>query len=210
MNIETFQSLRFIGLTILFLISLSTNGLAEDKKTEPVKEKNNIEEIIDAMGEEETDTSVTYSPDFCDFEITFPEKPMTTQRCPEGVGKCYTLTSYTMVYDLTTTVEIGVSCVPSTPAQFSRYSEPVIRAALNGMVARAGISEFSIKTDETEDTRQGSLVGTGPHGRSQKIYNAQLWVGQNSVFTVESKLIGGENSKADSAFSAILKSIKKK
>lgn len=115
-----------------------------------------------------------------------------------------------MVYDLATTIDISVTCVPSSPANYNRYNKRLIKTALNGMVGRAGITEFSINTQELENMRQGSLIGSGSYGTQEKIYNAQLWVGQNSVFTVESKLIGRSHREADTVFAEILKSIKVK
>ena len=182
---------------------------------ETEKEAEELQKILDeaakkAQQQKLEDEKNRYAPDFCDFEITFPEQPYTAKRCPEGVGKCYDLTSYTMVYDLTTTVDVSVTCVPSSPANYKRYSERVIKAALNGMVRRVGVDQFNINTREEENMRQGSLIGAGKQGRQNKIYNAQLWVGQNSVFTVEAQLVGSSHREADTVFSDILKSMKVK
>ncbi|HPF79282.1 MAG TPA: hypothetical protein PLF01_08350, partial [Alphaproteobacteria bacterium] len=114
------------------------------------------------------------------------------------------------VYDLTTTVEVSVTCVPSSPANYDRYNENVIRAALKGMVERAELKEYNINTKEDGDIRQGFLIGTGNYGRQTRIYNAQLWIGQNSVFTVEAKLTGRSHQEADTAFGDILNTIKRK
>lgn len=212
-------ALRLSGMTIMVLLTLclSLPAYAEDKKeaaetetAEEVKTTEEAKETEEPEEEEEEDPTTRYAPDICDFEITFPDEPYTSKRCPQGVGKCYELTGYTMVYDLSTTVDVSVTCVPSTPANYQRYNERVIKAALNGMVGRAGITDFSINTQETENTRQGSLIGTGNYGKQKRIYNAQLWIGQNSVFTMEAKLIGRKHHEADTVFSEILKSIKKK
>jgi len=204
-------------LILSFTLLISPTAFAEDDKKEDVKveqekPKTDLEKIIDLETESdvEEDPSVTFSPDGCDFEITFPDKPYTSKRCPEGVGKCYDLTGYTMVYNLSTTVEVSVTCVPSTPQNYSRYNERVIRAALNGMVERAEIGTHEIKFREYEDSRQGALIGSGTYGKQSRIYNAQLWIGQNSVFTVEAKLTGRAQGEADDAFGDILRSIQKK
>lgn len=156
------------------------------------------------------DKSFVYAPDGCDFEITFPEKPFNTRRCPEGSQQCYELTSYTMVFDLRTTVDISVSCNPSTPANYDRYTEEVIRAALEGMIARKEITEYNIGFKQYDTVRQATLTGSGNTGRQGKIYSAQIWAGPNSIFTVQAELVGGAHPQADAMFSEVLKSLKVK
>ena len=196
--------LLFMPFAMMLL--LITPAFAKDKKTTPP-----VEEIKEEIKEEEPeDTAIRYAPDFCDFEITFPEAPYTSKRCPQNTGKCYDLTGYTMVYDLKTTVEVSVTCAPSSPADYSRYNDRVIKAALNGMVSRANITEFEINTNEQDDVRQGSLIGTSTYGKQGRIYNAQLWIGQNSVMTIEAKLTGPKDNEADASFGDILASIQVK
>ena len=149
-----------------------------------------------------------YSPEGCDFEITFPEEPYLAQKCMPGGKTCYNLTSYTMVYDLHTTVDVSVTCNKSTPAEFKRYNEAVMKAALTGMIAERNLDNHTINYREDKITRSASLSGTGKTGAQDKIYTSQIWVGQHSVFTVQAELIGGEHKQADAVFSEILKSVK--
>lgn len=210
--------LRHWIASLLTLLAMTTllfvpTAYAEDKKERPeATAEEVVNDTVEATKEEEIieDPSVRYAPDYCDFEITFPDDPYTSKRCPEGTGKCYDLTGYTMVYDLSTTVEVSVTCIPSSPANYNRYNDRVIKAALNGMVERAGVTNFNINTKEYDDMRQGSLIGTGKYGRQKRVYNAQLWIGQNSVFTVEAKLTGRSHREADTVFGNILDSIKVK
>ena len=195
-KLRSLQSLRSVGMTLLIIL-LTTPASAEDKK------------LDDILAENNPPPAGYYSPEFCDFEITFPEKPYTSKRCPSGTGQeCYNIHGFMMVYDLTTTVDVTANCAPSTPENYNRYNEAVVKAALNGMVSRANIKNFTISTQNVEETRQGSLLGTGTHGKQDTIYNAQLWVGQNSILTVEAKLIGADHDKADKVFSYILKSMR--
>lgn len=178
----------------------------EQETTDPIDAV--LEELQADNKEPEDDSSVRYAPDFCDFEITFPEEPYISRRCPEEAkGKCYQLTSYTMVYDLRTTVEVSVTCVPSDTRKFERYNEPVMRAALQGMQKRAGIDQYDIRYDEQNTHKHASLNGTGGQGRQSQIYSAQLWSGPNSVFTVEAKLTGPSHHEADATYAEILKTI---
>ena len=148
-----------------------------------------------------------FGPDFCDFELTFPEAPMQTQRCMPS-GDCYSLYSYTMVYDLQTTVDISVNCTPSTPANFKRYTQGVMKAALAGMVEERNLTSYDITYKEDGKYKNAALSGTGKTGAQDKIYTGQLWVGQNSVLTVQAELIGAEHKDADESFGKILQSLK--
>ncbi len=112
-----------------------------------------------------------------------------------------------MVYDLRTSVEVSVTCVPSDQRKFERYSERVMRAALQGMQKRAEIDTYDIGYTEQETHKHASLNGTGGSGRQSKIYSAQLWSGPNSVFTVEAKLNGPSHHEADAAYADILKTV---
>ena len=196
--------IAFLAMTLLTATAYAIEDTSSVDAIDAV-----LEEFQEETEEEEVeDTSVRYSPDFCDFEITFPEAPYASRRCPENAkGKCYQLTSYTMVYDLRTSVEVSVTCVPSDERKFERYSERVMRAALQGMQKRAEIDTYDIGYTEQETHKHASLNGTGGSGRQAKIYSAQLWSGPNSVFTVEAKLNGPSHHEADAAYADILKTV---
>lgn len=195
---------KYIWIASLTLaMTISFHAYAKDKK----EEAKNLNDIIAETALEEGE--FRYAPKECDFEITFPEAPHTAKRCPNGPKSCTTLTSYTMVYDVTATIEVSMTCVASTPAKYKDYSEKVIRMALNGMVKRGNVTDHEINATQEENYRMGSLLGTATRGKQNSIYNAQILVGQNSIMTVESKLIGPAHEKADKVFADILSSIKK-
>ena len=59
-----------------------------------------------------------------------------------------------MVYDVSTTIEVTMTCVPSTPEKYKKYTKNVISLALKGMLTRAEITEHEINTIEEEDLRK--------------------------------------------------------
>jgi hypothetical protein len=193
--------LALVGMTI-FCPAFA----AEEKKEETSAATQESEEPKDEKPESNPNR---YAPDFCDFEITFPEKPHLAKKCVPG-GQCYDLYSYTMVYDLQTTVDVSVTCNPSTPANFKRYTNGVMKAALMGMIDERNLTDYDIQFTEDKTTRSGALTGTGMTGAQNKIYTGQLWIGQNSVFTIQAELVGNQQKDADKAFSDILRSIKVK
>jgi hypothetical protein len=191
------QVLTPVLLSALLFAPLSL--AAEEKKTDTIPSEKPSKPTPSPIGR--------FAPDFCDFEITFPEAPFRTSKCPENGGACYDLYSYTMVFDLRTTVDVSVSCTPSTPEQFSRYNDAVIRAALAGMVDERRLDDYTTDVRDINQTRRGAITGTGKTGTQDKIYTAQLWIGPQSIFTVQAELIGDTHQGADQEFSAILRSI---
>lgn len=197
--------MRFFILTFLAFILVFPAYAEEETKT--------IDDIVEEVIEEkepEADPSSRYAPDHCDFEVTFPEEPYTAKRCPQGAKKCYDMTSYSMVYNAGTTVDFNITCVPSKPENYGRYNDRVLKSALLGMVQRSQVDDYEVNTEEQEDMRYGSLIGEARSGNQERIYNAQIWVGQNSVMTIEAKLIGRKHHEADAVFADVLKSVKRK
>ncbi len=206
-NIPSLRAKRsnLYGFTILWvaasisLLAITTGVHAEEEK--PAEEK-----TAEVKAEE---NPARFAPDFCDFEVTFPEKPAIAQKClPDG--KCFNVNSYTMVYDLSTTVDVSVSCNPSTPAAYKQYNESVMKAALAGMVENRNLSSHDIQFTEKDGIKSAAITGVGKTGTQDKIYSAQLWIGPNSVFSVQAELIGGEHAVADKSFRDILRSVKGK
>jgi hypothetical protein len=199
--------MKLIFSAFVLLSFLPLPAFAQEKKEEAATEK--TEETAAPKTEEKkpADNPGRYAPDFCDFEITFPEAPAVMKKCIPGAD-CYDLHSYTMVYDLQTTVDVSAVCNPSTPANYKRYTEGVMKAALAGMVEDRNLTEHQVKFTQEENVRSAALTGVGITGSQNKIYTGQLWIGQNSVFTVQAELIGGEHAQADKVFSEILQSIK--
>jgi hypothetical protein len=189
------------SLTFAITLIVSSSARAKDKE-------DTLDNIIAETALPEG--AYRYSPDGCDFEVILPNRPHTSKRCADKNQNCTTLTSYTMVFDVTTTVEVSLTCVPSTAEQYNAYSEKVIRLALQGMTRSENMNEHQINTSEKDGTRQGSLIASTKRGLQNALYNAQLWVGQNSIMTLEARLVGPTHEKADQVFGDILSSVKQK
>lgn len=207
-----------VHITIFLVILLSFTTFAqgafaenakESKEEKPADEKSANEKPVEKTKEPEKEIKGRFAPDFCDFEMTFPEAPLAREQCLPS-GECYTLNSYTMVYDLQTTVDITVNCTPSTPENYPQYTKGVMKAALWGMIEERNLETHDINFSEEGKFKSASLTGTGKTGAQDKIYTAQMWIGPNSVFTVQAELIGGAHDEADKSFSEILKSLKTK
>lgn len=188
-------------LALLLSVLLVTPALAQDRL--PPEATNQTIEVTPAP-----DTSVTLAPPGCDFQITFPAPPYSSRRCPDDAGgRCYDLTRYTMVYDMSTTVDVRFSCNPLLPGQYDQYNEGVTRTVLNGMAARANVMQSRTNHTQEGEIRRTTVSGTGMTGRQEKIYVAQIWTSPLSILTMEAELIGGEHTVADTVFSDILRSV---
>ena len=197
----------FWHATLLLLAMTMLVGLAHAKDD---KEEPNINDIIAETAL--PDGAYRYAPEICDFEMVFPSEPYIAKRCPQSQSgsqkSCYDITSFTYVYDVTTSVDITVTCAPSTPADYKTYSPPIIKTALQGMLRSKNVQDAEVNTREKEEYRVGSLLGATKRGKQNGIYSAQLWIGQNSIMTIEAQLIGPSHPKADIAFGDILSSVK--
>lgn len=184
-----------IGTKVLLALIILISGIApvyaEEAKAEgsEAESKAGAEPSPDAAAKtdkkKEDDKSYRFAPDFCDFEVTLPEEPAIMKKClPDN--DCFDVSSYTMVYDLQTTVDVSVTCNPSTPDAYENYNQAVMKAALAGMVESKNLSSHEMRFDESKEDniKSAAITGTGTTGRQEKIYTAQLWIGPNSVFTI--------------------------
>lgn len=150
----------------------------------------------------------TYSPETCEFSVTFPGEPYTVQRCENGDDdRCYNLVSYTQTYELNATVNFRVICNPIGPKIQKKYDESVSKSAVRAMGKKNALKTFETHYREEKEYRHASLVGEGRVGRTPMIYLAQLWVGQASVMSVEAELIGDPFEEADKLFSNVMASV---
>ena len=152
--------------------------------------------------------SVTYSPDYCEFSAKFPEEPYKIQECEDDAGtNCFEQVSFTRVYELSSTVTLRIVCNPSDPKVYSEYSAAVMGATLKGMTRDNYVKELHNSYREADGYKQAGLVAEGIKGMTDKIYVAQLWIGRQSVLTVEAQMIGEPNDAGDALFSVLLDNI---
>lgn len=204
-NFEPQRSRRTQRLNILFL-SLCT--LCASWLIFPYAAVAQDEAPQEEPAEAEEDPSVTYSPDFCEFGITFPESPYTVRRCEDdSKERCYDLVSYTQVYDMSSTVNFRVICNPVSPDVYKEYSAEVMELTLKALTKNSVVKQFESSFREEDTYKQAAVVGEGYVGRTPTIYIAQLWIGQQSALSVEAELIGNALPDADTLFSDVLKSV---
>lgn len=186
--------LRYTALLLLFMTFAALPAMAaDDTQTKTVTPT--------------ADGNYVFSPEGCEFQVTFPSEPHRVQRCDtDNPESCHTVTNFTHVFGLDATVDIRVTCNKAEPQMYERYSGDVMKTTLEAMVGKNKLDEYESHFNDTGKVKQAALIGAGTSGNSNKIYMAQLWIGQTSVFSIEGELIGGPFEAADNMFSDILKS----
>jgi len=182
-------------LIALLLLTTPNFALAQNEENTIL---NNKEEAL----------SNTYSPEYCEFSVTFPSEPYKARRCEgEGKDRCYDLISYTQVYEMASTVNFRVICNPVGQELKDAYSPEVMKATLKAMTKQSVVKEFNTTFREEDNYKQAGLVGEGLSGRTPTIYIAQLWIGAKSALSVEAELIGEPMEDADTLLRDVLRSV---
>lgn len=196
-------------LLALLLLLVAFPSYAEDAEQPEAQAESEAAATEEEQPAEPEDKSYTYSPDNCEFAITFPDEPYTSRRCEDQEKtKCYDIVSYTQVRDLSSTLNFRVICNPVDSNLYEDYSAEVMEATLRAMTKQSVVEEYNSRFREEEEYKQAGLVGSGRVGRQDTIYIAQLWIGKQSAFSVEAELIGNASEATDQLFSDILKSSK--
>ena len=190
-------------LAMTVLVSIPALAAEDAPKEEPAKEEAVTEET------KAEDTSYAYSPEFCEFTVTFPDEPEEAERCDDAEKKkCYQQTTYTKVFEMSSSANVRVICNEIDKTVRETYSGEIMKKTLEAMTKDSLIQTFDSAYREEKGYKQAGLVGEGKVGKLPSIFIAQLWIGDKSAFSVEAELIGVENEEADKLFSDILRSIK--
>ncbi len=154
----------------------------------------------------------TFNPDNCDFRMTFPEEPGTTDRCnPEKPDQCYKVSIFNKIFTLDSGIKVTVTCNPAEDNMLQRYSGDVMKYTLKTMMGGGDTADEQIGFDDYGDAKAATLLGqrTMPD-KTDKIYMAQLWISEKSVLTVEGELTGPASDAGDAMFTSIMKSVRPK
>jgi hypothetical protein len=187
----------------------------ESAPQEPIKneyaEEKAKEEALRAENEEGAKSALkpaTYSPEHCEFTVSFPDEPVIDSTCQgEGTNRCYDQVSFMHTFDMQATVSFRVICNKIDEHIYKHYSAAVMEGTLKEMTKKTTVKTFDTSYREEKGYKQAGLVGEGQMGRSATIYLAQLWIGSQSAMSVEAEIVGEPNDDADLLFSNILKSV---
>lgn len=197
--------MRLLTLLALFI---AMPALAQEQTQQPAEAQETPAQPQTAIEPKKLDTP-NYSPDYCQFTVTFPTEPYMTQKCedPNDSNTCFNLISYTQVYDLSTTVRFEIICNPATPALYDQFSEKVMEETVAAMTKETVIETYNISTQQQENYRHTGLVGLAKKGLDESLLITQLWVADQSIMSVEAEISGVQREDADQLFADVLNTI---
>ncbi len=147
----------------------------------------------------------TYGPDNCEFQITFPEKPFIEKRCGQSVADCTEVATYTKAIGTTSSTNFRVTCNPLSAAEVEKYSTAIIEETLKQLVKSNNLVPYDSQSSEEDGYKSSSTISLSQRDGKPLIYNAQIWIGKKSMFTIEAEMLGDANDDIQSTFANILK-----
>ena len=148
----------------------------------------------------------TYAPKHCEFQITFPEKPFIEQKCGQKADSCTEVVSFTKAVGNDASTNFRVTCNALKPAEIETYSQPIVEETLLQLVKSAQLTPYDVVSDNKGAYTSSSILSIGERDGRPIIYNAQIWMGSKSMFTIEAEMLGNKNDIIEKTFADILKS----
>lgn len=170
------------------------------------QEQEKKEEIKTQEKQESTPLPFTYEREYCDFSISFPEEPTAEQKCDE-TEQCYEIISYAQIVDVSSSIHFRVTCNPAEEGTKDQYSEAIMRQTLKSMMGGHDLEIHKISSKEFPHAKHAGLLGFGMREQNEKMLLLHLWIGENSIFTLEAELSGPENETINKTLAETLRSI---
>ncbi len=154
----------------------------------------------------ETDATFVYERDYCDFSLSFPEEPLIEQNC-KTEDECYEVVTFSQIVDVTSSIHFRITCNPAEKGTKEAYSEEIMKETLKTMLAPHDLEIHKISSREFDHAKHAGLLGFGMREQNEKMLLIHLWIGENSIFTLEAELSGPENDITNKILADTLRSI---
>ncbi len=151
----------------------------------------------------------------CDFQMSFPEKPVIEERC-EGTDPkiCRDIITYNYVFSLESAISVRFECKPSDEKAFNIINILDQRAVAENMAKKANILPSSIRTGgETDFFKTATVTGIytpTTEEENERLFIGQLWVSKKSFMTMQIENSGPQNKDADQMIAELLSGLKPK
>ncbi|PZP57176.1 MAG: hypothetical protein DI586_01345 [Micavibrio aeruginosavorus] len=147
----------------------------------------------------------TYTSPNCDFTAAFPEKPFIEKKCV--ADKCEEIATFVHTID-SSAVNFRLSCHKVDPKDISLLTPDDLKKRLSALIKEAGLMPYAADAAIIKDGIKTSIaMATGRRGEQDVIYTGQMWVGKNSILTMEGEMTGPENQKINDMYGDILKDV---
>jgi hypothetical protein len=144
----------------------------------------------------------------CEFQMTFPEIPASSQICnPNKPKECHHVAVFNKVYALDSAMRITVTCTSAEPGMLERYDQEALQYTLAAIAKPHLDDDGNTGYQDLGAAKQAMIMGSHKMGDgTETIYMAQLWIGKKSVYTIEGEITGSQVPEADTLFAHIMKS----
>lgn len=147
----------------------------------------------------------TYGPENCEFQITFPEKPFIEKKCGQSVTDCAEVATYTKAVGANSSTNFRVTCNSLSPDEIQKYTTAVVEETLKQLVKSNNLIPYDSQSSDKDGYKSSSTISLSFRDDKAVIYNAQIWMGKKSMFTLEAEMIGEDNDEIQSIFASILR-----
>lgn len=149
--------------------------------------------------------SFTYGPEDCEFQITFPEKPFIEKKCGQKVNDCSVVTTYTKAVGTSASTHFRATCLPLKTDEADKYTPALIEETLRKLVQSNDLIVYDLQNSNHDSYRSSSAISISQRNEKPLVYNAQIWVGKKSIFTIEGEMVGDSNDVIQETFATILR-----
>lgn len=149
----------------------------------------------------------TYAPEYCDMQVTFPEKPFIETKCLNkgNTQECSDIVTFKKIAPPDSSVTFRVTCVAYPKEDLDTYTSEVVEKTLAKLLSDQGMEAFDISSDDADGLRRSTSMSVGSKDNLPYIYTGQIWIGKQSMFTLEGHMKGPKNEQIESTFADILR-----
>jgi hypothetical protein len=147
----------------------------------------------------------TFGPDDCEFQTTFPEKPFIEKKCSQNSADCTVVTTFTKAVGTSASTNFRVTCNPLDANEAEKYTPKIIEETLKKLVQSNNLIIYDIQSSKNDTYKSASAISVSQRDEKALVYNAQIWVGKKSIFTIEGEMIGDGNEVIQETFANILR-----
>lgn len=157
-----------------------------------------------------------YQSETCDFTLELPEGVEVTRQCSpleEGEDEtCVEQLRYTKTVQGNASIHIDLSCNSIGQIPYDNYNkEKMLFTAESYLLSQGNtLDDYELRYIGHENSKRVLVFGSGKSGLSDMIYFGHVWLGRNSLMSMNARIIGAGNELADNVFKSILVSLANK